>query len=257
MKRYDFMKDPDATGSESITVEHAPKRKLDLFPRIACLLLALGIWIYMVNMNDTDMTETITLRIELTGVETLEEAGMMVYGVGERTVTVTVKGTNRDLKQFSESDYKATVEVGGLTEVKTNNLPINIELPKNTSIVLDSAPGNVLVYSDYKEIKAINKISFALGSDAEGDFIGTPSVQSVEISGPKSIVEKIAEVELKVDSELSDGLDVNHFSDVKYLDRLGEEIDVMNAVIVVTKEITVKIEAVDGETDSEQSTDVE
>ena len=149
MKQFDFMKDPDASGADSITVEHTPKRKLNLFPRLVCLFTALVIWIYMVNVNDPDMTETMTLTIELKGVETLEEAGMMVYGLSERTVTVTVKGTNRDLKQFTEADYKATVEVGGINEVKDNiQLPINIIVPENSNISLEQPPANLIAFSD-------------------------------------------------------------------------------------------------------------
>ena len=248
MKQYDFMKDSDDNSSDSITVEHARKRKLNLFPRIVCLLIALVIWIYMVNINDNDMTETVTLKIELTGIDTLEDAGMMVYGLGERTVTVTVKGTNRDLKQFDENDYKATVEVSGLTEAKTNNLPVSIELPKNTSLVLDGAPGNVLVYSDFKETKTINTIQVDLLTDTDGKFVADPNFDSVVISGPRSIVEKIVGVELKIDSNLSEGLAVEKFSGIKYVDRLGEEVDTMNAVTLVTKDISVNIEAVEEET---------
>ncbi len=256
MKQFDFMKDPDNNGTDSITVDHAPKRKLDLFPRILCVIIALGIWLYMVNVNDADMTETVTLRVELTGVETLESAGMMVYGLGERTVTVTVKGTNRDLKQYSESDYKATIEVGGITEAKPTNLPLNIKLPENSSIIVEKFPGNVLVYADYKEVHTIPAVKVSFGGDGGDRFEGTPSINTLEISGPRSIVKNIAVAEFRIDGELHEGV-TDNFSSVKYYDKFGEEIDTMNAVTVLTKSISVTItEKTPAEEISSESGDV-
>lgn len=256
MKQFDFMKDPDNKGADSITVEHTPKRKLDLFPRIICLLVALGIWIYMVNMNDTDATETITLRIELTGVDTLEGEGMMVYGFDERTVTVTVKGTNRDLKQFDESGYKATVDVIGITEAKVNNLPITIKPPANTSITVESlTPGNVLVISDFIEIKTIENIRIAFGSVGDKSFTGEASVASLDIKGPREIVSNIVDVEFKIDGDIKDGQEITGFSAVKFYDINNEEVDVKGAVTVLTKEISVTVTEETSSSESAESTE--
>ncbi len=256
MKQYDFMKDPDKNGAESITVEHTPKRKLDLFPRIVCLLVALGIWIYMVNINDADAIETITLRIELSGVDTLESEGMMVYGFDERTVTVTVKGTNRDLKQFDESEYKAIVDVIGITEAKVNNLPITIKTPANTSITVESlTPGNVLVISDFKEIKSIENIKVGFGLAGDKNFVGDVSVDSLDISGPREIVSKIVSVEFKIDGEVKDGQEIKNLSVVKFYDMNGEEVDVKGAVTILTKEISVIINEETSSSESSESTE--
>ena len=242
MKQFDFTKESDMGGSDSITVEHAPKRKLNLFPRIACLLVALGIWIYMFNMNDVDATDTITLRIELSGIETLENEGMVVYGFDERTVTVTIKGTNRDLKQYKESDYKAIVDVIGITEAKVNNLPITIKTPANTTITVDGmTPGNVLVISDYREEKAINNLKVLFGAVSEGEFSGEFSVDEIVISGPRKIVSEIVSVEFKIDGEITDGQEINGFSSIKYFNITGEEVDVSGAVSILTKDVFVTV----------------
>ena len=75
MKQYQFMKDTDDNGNETVNVTYKPKRRLDLFARLACLLVALVIWLGMVNINETDVTETMVLKIEYVGLEDLENEG--------------------------------------------------------------------------------------------------------------------------------------------------------------------------------------
>lgn len=242
MKQYDFMKDSDGNGAESITIEHTPKRRVDMLPRIICMLLALGIWIYMFNINDADATDTITLRIELSGEDTLAEEGMMVYGFDERSVTVTIKGTNRDLKRFAESEYKAVVDVIGIAEAKVNNLPITVKVPANSSLSVESmTPGTVIVISDYKDEKVISNLEAVFGSVSEGKFDGELSVSEISISGPREIVSKIVRAEFKIEGEISDGTEVSSFTSIKYFDINDDEIDTRGAVAVLTKDIFVTV----------------
>lgn len=242
MKRVDFMRDPDNNGNESITIERTSKRKIDIFPRIICLLFALGIWVYMFNMNDADTTEEITLRIELSGESVLHEEGIMVYGFDERSVTVTVKGTNRDLKRFVESDYKAIVDVIGITEAKVNNLPITIKVPANSSItVVSTTPGNVPIISDFVEEKTIGNIGVAFGAVSEGAFGGELNVGEIAVSGPREIVTKIARVEFIIDGEIECGDEITNLTNVKYYTSEDKEIDTRGAVKLLTKEIAVTV----------------
>lgn len=255
MKKLDFMKDSEGNGKESITIGRTSKRKVDIVPRIICLLFALGIWIYMFNMNDADATDTITLRIELSGEEALADEGMMVYGFDERSVTVTIKGTNRDLKRFAESDYKAIVDVIGITEAKVNNMPITVKVPANSSLSVESmTPGNVLVISDYKTEKAISNLQVVFGTVNEGEFEGELSVSEISISGPLEIVSKIARAEFKIEGEISNGAEINSFSSIKYYAVNDEEIDTRGAVTILTKEIYATVSE---DTETEESTSIE
>lgn len=242
MKRFDFMRDPDNNGNESITIERTSKRKVDIIPRIICLLFALGIWVYMFNMNDADTVEEITLRIELSGESVLHEEGMMVYGFDERSVTVIIKGTNRDLKRFTESDYKAVVDVIGITEAKVNNLPITIKVPANSSItVVSTTPGNVPIISDFIEKKTVGNIGVAFGSVSEGTFGGDLKVGEITVSGPHEIVSKIARVEFIIDGEIEIGDKTIDTTNVKYYTTEDKEIDTRGAVQLLTKDISVTV----------------
>lgn len=205
MKRYNFMKNSD--GNEPITVEHTSKKKLDLFPRIICLLVAIGIWIFMVNLNDPNSTETLTLKLDLVGASgmvTEDGAPLAVVGVDKTEVTITVKGTNRDLKHFTKGDYRATVDVSGIKNSGEMLLPVKITTPAGSSInLVSSGVTEVTVNVDLvseKEIPitvgfAVDSLplegyEYELGVDVDGVAMSELG-NKIKIKGPKSVVDRI------------------------------------------------------------------
>ena len=206
MKQYDFMKNPDENSGEQITVEHTPKRKLDLVPRIVCLLVAIGIWIFMVNVNDPNSVETMTLKLSIVG-DLVAEVGtpLTVLSMDKTEVTIKVKGTNRDLKSFTTGDYRAVVDVSGVKKSGDITLPIKITTPANSSIKLDTQDVvDVTVSVDLlitKQIPLVVDFSadslplegfeYGISVDVDGDDISEFENKFINISGPKSVVDRI------------------------------------------------------------------
>ena len=152
MKQYDFISDIDENGKESISVALAPKRKkIDIVPMIICFFIALLIWIYMVNLNDTGVTSTMTLPITVEGVDEIRARGnMLMYGMDRTEVVVTVKGSNRDLKKYAQSDYRAVVDISEINKVGKHNLPVKVYTPEGstTITVATTEPAMVSLYTD-------------------------------------------------------------------------------------------------------------
>ena len=207
MKQYDFMRNSDGSSGEEITVEHTPKRKLDLFPRIVCLLVAVGIWIFMVNVNDPNSTETMTLKLSIVGASDLaDENGipLTVLNMDKAEVTITVKGTNRDLKSFTAGDYRAVVDVSGVKKSGAITIPVKITTPANSSIKLDTQDvADVTVSLDLvaeKEIPItvgfaedsvpVEGLEYEIGVDVDGVDLETLG-NKIKIKGPKSVVDRI------------------------------------------------------------------
>ena len=226
MKQFDFMKDPDVKGSDSITVEHTPKRKLNLFPRIICVLVALGIWIYMFNMNKDDITTEIDLHIEVVGADVLEENGMMYYGFDQNTVTIKVQGTNRDLKQYKASDYKATVDVSGIIDKSVNNIAIKIEHPTNLTVV-DKSITSVGIMFDYIQKTEISHVEIVLSAASAAGLKGELNIDRIPLEGAKELIDKIARIEIVIDGDVKAEDNITYsevFSGVRYYDANGNEI---------------------------------
>ena len=157
MKKFNFTAEDGNAGNDSVTVNRVRRRRLDIVPRILCFLISVFIWIYMVNLNDTDVEETMTFTVEIVGEETLHhDSNMAIYGMDKKTVTVTVKGSNRDLRKYTELDYKVTVDVSSLSSAGEHTVQINVLPPANSSIeLIKCEPSTVIMYSDVNIEKEI------------------------------------------------------------------------------------------------------
>ncbi len=245
MKQYDFVKDPEKSGDEAIVVAHSPKRKLDIGLSIICLLIAFVIWIYIVNIHDTDTTDTVTLKIDLVGVDALSaKDNMMVYGMNKKTVIVTVKGTNRDLKEFSDSEYRATVDVSNISTTGEHVLDIVVKTPDNSTISFVSAePKNISIWSDKKISQDIPLEAVVVGAENKDHFTAKTSEASIKVEGPKSVLERISVAVIEVGGNLLNGQVLNDVT-VKFYDAMHKELDTKDALTYSADGLSVTISAI-------------
>lgn len=243
MKQFDFMRNPDKEGEDAVFVGNKPKRRLDLLPLILCFFIAIVIWIYMVNMNDNDVTATITMPIKIEGdIDLQKDKNLMVYGFDKDSVTVTVKGTNRDLKKYTDTDYTAVVDVSGVSESGRHTLPVLIKTPEGSSITLvGNEQINVNLYSDEMLVKnvAFEAIWGDIVTVSTYNYSLELSHNSVEIAGPRSLVEIIAKAQYKVDGELFSSKSFSGF-EIKFYDSNGNAVDFeKNIMSYSTNDMTV------------------
>lgn len=195
MKKYNFMHDPESENSDSVTLERKKRKKWDIGPRIVCLLVALVIWIYMVNINDNEVEESKMLTIEIVGEEVMQtNSEMAIYGIDKKVVNVTVKGSNRDLRKYGAGDYKVTVDVSGLDTPGDHTLQINVIPPEKSDItVVSFEPSTVTVHIDNrieKEVPLIVDLDNVSKIEAL-EYSAVQSASTIKIKGPKSVLEKI------------------------------------------------------------------
>lgn len=255
MKKHEFIKDTDDNGNETISVSDKPKRRLDLFPRLICVFIAFIVWIWMVNMNDTDLTESFVIKIQLVGQDVLEDNNMMVYGLDKQEITVTVKGANRNLQKYEADEYKAIVDVSELREATDYTLPITITTPdENNLTVVESAHMTVSFKIDYVEEKEITYDVLASNAQDSGlvkysyeyEFVdGTDN--KITIKGPKALVTNINSARLNVDGSFAFTSDEMLFEDftLSFLDKNLSPVNVDNADIEYsTEEMSVLVKAI-------------
>ena len=246
MKQYEFMRDTDENGNKTISVSDKPKRRLDLIPRILCLLISLVIWLWMVNFNDTDITETMVIKIDLEGQDALEDKDMMLYGLDKREITVTVKGSNRDLKKYEAGDYKATVDLSKIDEIGQHTLPLSVSPPSGSSLTIaESEPLNVSFMIDFIAEKNVtfdvlvsNIQDTGLVKYSYENNLGENSENNVLISGPASFIDQINSARLNVDGSFALSSDEKVFVDfpLTFLDKNLTPIVIDNSVIAYSTE---------------------
>lgn len=272
MKQYEFMRDNDENGNDIISVSDKPKRRLDFFPRLICLLLAIGLWLWMVNLNDTDITETMVLKIQLVGQDVLEDKNMMIYGLDKSEITVTVKGSNRDLRKYNSDEYKAVVDVSKADEVGQHTLPLTVTTPSGSSLTIAEAePLNVSFKADYIAEARVRFDVVVSNVQDSGSIkysyeheMGEGMVNEVEVKGPASYIETISSARLNVDGSFALNADSKLFANfpLSFLDENLNPIVIddtvveystvdlkVNVVAIAHKEIPIRVDILNNEND--------
>ncbi len=234
MKQYDFKKEYDSNGNESVTISNQRRIKLDLIPRLLCVVLALIIWIYCVNITDADVITTFTVKLETVGDMPKDMQMYSTSNVSE--VTITVRGTNRDINKYSASDYSATIDVSQINSVGWSTLKITTMKPEgsdnSTLSILSANIDTVSVYADVSadtsvplEIKSGNiklPINYELDCRFEND------VKDIMITGPKTLIDQISRAEYLLEGEFNKSALISGFA-LNFYNQNGEMINSANS----------------------------
>ena len=205
------------------------KKKLihNLGLKIASVLIAICLWIIAVNINDPITQHIYSVPVRLLNLNTLTNAGKYVEVVDETdTVRVTVRASRSVFSDFSEKNIVATADVTKITD--DNLLPIEVSSSKTDSKIESIKADKEFVEVNIENTMKLQKrISVNVANEpADGYLLGNISTDqnAVIISGPESVVSKIAStsVEINVDGATSD---VNITLPVHLYDADGNEID--------------------------------
>lgn len=170
-----------------------PKRWF--FSRIICFLLALGVWIYVVNITTQDFEKTFNLiDINIEGREELEDnTNMSVVNLEESKVSITVKGLRSDISKLTEKDFSAYIDVSNLEENGKHTLEVSVNLPNTVSLV-SRYPEAVTVSIDEnieRQIAVdIDVTEYSIDTIYE---MGKPTsdVRFVTVKGPSDVINRI------------------------------------------------------------------
>ena len=205
------------------------KKKLthNLGLKIASVLISIALWLVAVNINDPISQRVYTVSVQLLNMSTLTSSGKYVEVLDNTdTVRVTVRASRSVFSDFTEKNIVATADVSKLTE--DNLLPIEVVSSKTGSKIESIKADKEFVEVRVEDMMKLQKrISVeVLNEPAEGYMLGTLSTDqnAVIISGPESVVERIArtQVEVNVDGATSD---VNITLPVYLYDAEGRKIE--------------------------------
>lgn len=233
MKQFDFKKERDENGRESVVITNKSKRRIDLIPRLLCLLFAIAIWIYCVNINESDVTATFSVKLNVVGAESMND-GMAMYSTGNVSeVKITVQGTNRDINKYSASDYSVYIDVSQIDTVGWSSVKIVTTAPENSSLtILSTDIDAVSVYADVTA-EAIVPLSVKLGNithpahyEVSHELEG--GLNEILIKGPKTLVDEISNAEYVLEGEFNKSKVVSGFS-LNFYNKNGELISVNNS----------------------------
>ena len=232
---------------------------------IVSLLGAVLLWVIVtITVGDQITQKFDGVPVYFSGEDTLRETQKLVItDISHNTVSVTIKGTRRDIAKLSSENMTAVVDVSKITAIG-NDHPGNFEISYPATVTasnltrVSSSPLTVSFSVVRSQTKTIDVKGEFKGTIAEG-YSQKPlefNPETVKISGPESEISKVAYAWVVVDRE---NVSQTMTFDQSYIlmDSEGKEVPLGNIKlerdtvsvtlsITATKEVPLTVDIVDG-----------
>ena len=168
-------------------------RKENLLARIACLLVACGLWVYVMTDQNPIVERNVEVRLQQLNLPN----NMMVFNVPDK-VMVKIRGTRTKVSDNLENKITASLNLKNVTEGQ-QSLPVKVSFAAGD--VVQVTPNEVSVYVDTvseKKVPVITRIVGAVSSDMTiGNSIITPA--QVTLRGATHRMNKVNKVVAPID----------------------------------------------------------
>lgn len=183
-----------------------PEMKKKLTNNFGMKLLSLGLaivfWIVVVNMDDPMDSRTFKdIPVTILNQEQVMEREKILEVIDGDKIDVVVEGRRLELDRLTEKDICATADLEEISFMDT--VLIRVSVPEHPDVKVLNNGENVmkLIFDDY----VTRRFSFKVNTTGEamegyyvGDALASPNI--IQISGAKTVLDKIKEVVLEVDA---------------------------------------------------------
>ena len=168
-------------------------RKENLPARIICLLVACGLWVYVMTDQNPIMERNVEVRLQQMNLPN----HMMAFNVPDKVV-VKVRGTRTKVSDNLENKIVATLNMKTATEGQ-QAIPVKVSFPNGD--VVQVIPSEVSVYVDTvseKKVPVVTRIVGAISNDMTiGHSVITPA--QVTLRGATHRIDKVNKVVAPID----------------------------------------------------------
>jgi len=175
--------------------------KNNLGLKIFSVLFAIILWWTVMNIDDPVDTKTFRTEVQVIHPEVITDNGYS-YRIDDetKTIEVKVKARSKVLSKIRSANIVATAD---LREMQDTTVPIRVSVTgfENMYEEATAIPRNIQIETEKTETKSFPITPSYTGTVSEGFVLGkvTAQPQSIEVSGPKSVLGRIARVAAKVD----------------------------------------------------------
>lgn len=176
--------------------------------KIVSILVAVIVWLVVVNMDNPDKTVSYTIPVKVIDDGSLAEMGK-VYEVvnGSDVATIYVTGKRRLMDTMSASDFQATANLNHIDFESPSDIkmvPITISASRyEGELKIERRTVNMQITIEDLSTERLSIAGNPQGTPAEGYAIGEVSVRPnmIEVSGPSSLVSRVRRVAANVNVE--------------------------------------------------------
>lgn len=219
------------------------KEKNRLVVPIICLLLSIGLWVYITNVeNKTRSTEISKIPVELVNLDALTSSKLALTPNQEFYVTLKVEGNTNDINKIKKSDFKVQVDLSEYAWKKgENKVPVSIvDYPITVSI---RSTSNLTISINIEDMieKTMPITSNIKVMPKSGYFVSKPTInpEEVKISGAESAVNSVSKL-VVTDTKEDVHEDIVEDYGIKAIDEGGNEVLGAN-LSVKTARVEVKV----------------
>lgn len=201
---------------------------------LMCVLAATALWLYVITVVSPNSSATYPgIRPTIQGEGTLNANGFMLLTDEFPVVKLTLKGNRVDLNKINSSDITIGIDVSDINKAGTHKITLSQPTFKgtvsgNAFTVLDTTLENVTVQVDNLEFKTIPVEITYKGTVPENYMADKDNPildnETVNISGPKTVVDKIAKAQIDVDLE-GKTESIDDVFQITLCDKQGEPVD--------------------------------
>lgn len=168
-------------------------------------LLSLGIavvfWFVIINSQDPVESKVFkNIPVTVLNEEQVLEREKVLEVISGETVDVVVEGRRSVLEQLTDADIKATADLSEVSFMDTVLIKTTVPAHSNVTVLNNGENVMKLLFDDYVTKRFSFKVD-TVGEPMEGYYVGDalPSPNIIQISGAKTVLDKVKEVALKVD----------------------------------------------------------
>ena len=171
--------------------------------KFLAVLIALVLWLAIVNVNDPEKTITVSnIPISVTNESAITSRDMVYNVKSEQYLNITVSGKRSIVSNLSAEDFRATASLKELSKV--NSIPVdvttkNASLGRKITIVKQSAQTILVDVENVEEKDFTDFVVEYTGKVADGYVAGLSSMSTDEVTvkAPTSIIDKIKKVAVR------------------------------------------------------------
>lgn len=183
--------------------------KNKILSMLLSIVLAFGLWLYVVNVISTESNNTFSnIPVVFEGETLLNERGLMLTSGDTASVTATISGNRSDLSKISSSNLTARVDLTKVYDPGEHVLNSTIVYPSDVRAgALTADYKSTVKISVEKRIDNTVPVKIAWVGAVPDDYIADTNAAlldqfEIAVSGPASVVSQIDHA--RIDVDLSD-----------------------------------------------------
>lgn len=223
----------------------------DNFTRLISLLIAIGLWLYVVYAENPRQEVWLKgIPITYVNTQSLAQNSLVILDGTLDTASVKISGRRKNIVLIKQSNITAQVDLSGITGEGRHKLPVKTSFPIDGIDIIDKNPYSVSLTIEPLVEKSVPVRIVSTGDPAAGYVVDSTaaSPSSIRIKGAKSIMSVIDYAVVSVSTKgISESFNIP--SDVSLIKTdgsgyKGEDIEILDNKVLAAA-LVVKIKQVD------------